>query len=252
MTTARARGVHARLMTNVNIHHLTKRFGQIAAVDDLSFEFGPGVVTAFLGPNGAGKTTTLRSLLGLVRPDSGTATFDGLAYEDLHRPTSVVGAVLESTGAHPARTGLGHLRACALAADVSRSRVDEVLHMVGLADAARRRVGGYSLGMRQRLSLATALLGDPQVLVLDEPTNGLDPAGVRWLRGVLRQLADDGRTVLVSSHLLTEVSSLVDNVVIVDRGRLVRASTLDDLVGSSGSSLEDIFLSLTEHQEVSS
>ena len=237
-------------MTQVSIHHLTKRFGALAAVDDLSFEFGPGVVTAFLGPNGAGKTTTVRSLLGLVRPDGGTATFDGVAYADLTRPTSVVGAVLESTGAHPARTGIGHLRACAVASGIDRRRVDEVLGMVGLTDAARRRVGGYSLGMRQRLSLATALLGDPQVLILDEPTNGLDPAGVRWLRDVLRHLADDGRTVLVSSHLLTEVSALADNVVIIDRGRLVRAATLHELVGTSGRSLEDIFLSLTTHQEV--
>jgi ABC-2 type transport system ATP-binding protein len=218
-------------MATIEVTGLTKRFGGVAAVDDLSFTVQPGRITGFLGPNGAGKTTTLRAILGLTRPDRGTATVDGVAYADLTSPVRTVGAVLDDAGAHPSRSGAAHLRVVAAAAGIDGGRVDDVLALVGLADAARRRVGGYSLGMRRRLALGTALLGDPSVLVLDEPTNGLDPAGVRWLRELLRSLAADGRTVLVSSHLLAEVAHTVDDVVIIDRGRLVVAGALADLAG---------------------
>jgi ABC-2 type transport system ATP-binding protein len=218
-------------MPTIDIQHLTKRYGDLAAVADLSFVAGPGTITGFLGPNGAGKTTTLRALLGLVRADGGTATIDGVAYADLARPATVVGAVLDDAGAHPARSGRAHLRIVAAAAGIPEHRIAEVLELVELTGAADRRVGGYSLGMRRRLALATALLGDPGVLVLDEPVNGLDPAGVRWLRDLLRSLADEGRTILVSSHLLGEVERTADHVVILDRGRLVRSGTLAELAG---------------------
>jgi len=201
----------------------------VLAVDRLSFEVGPGTVTGFLGPNGAGKTTTLRMLLGLVAPTSGTATIDGRPYRELADPLRRVGAVLEAGGFHPGRSARDHLRVLAKAAGLPAGRVGEVLEQVGLAAAGRRRVGGFSLGMRQRLGLAAALLGDPEVLVLDEPANGLDPEGVHWLRGLVRGLADQGRTVLVSSHLLAEVAQTIDRVVIIDRGRLVAQSTLADL-----------------------
>jgi ABC-2 type transport system ATP-binding protein len=183
-------------------------------------------VVGFLGPNGAGKTTTLRTLLGLVSPTAGTARIDGKPYRELADPVRQVGAVLEASSFHPGRSARNHLRVIATAAGLPLARADEVLAQVGLAEAARRRVGGFSLGMRQRLGLATALLGDPQVLILDEPANGLDPEGVHWLRGLLRQLADQGRTVLVSSHVLAEVAQTVDQVVIIARGRLVTQSTL--------------------------
>ncbi|MGY1915626.1 ATP-binding cassette domain-containing protein [Blastococcus sp. SYSU DS0973] len=199
------------------------------AVSDLSFTVEPGTVTGFLGPNGAGKTTTLRMVLGLMRPDAGTATFNGSPYASLSAPLRTVGAVLE-TAFHPARTGRNHLRVYCRAAGIPLRRADEVLVQVGLADAGRRRAGGYSLGMRQRLGLATALLGDPSVLVLDEPANGLDPEGIQWLRGFLRHLAhDQGRTVLVSSHLLSEVEQTVDRVVIVGAGHLVREGSMEEL-----------------------
>ncbi|MCS0500654.1 ABC transporter ATP-binding protein [Protaetiibacter mangrovi] len=213
----------------IEIQSLTKRFGGTTAVDDLSFRVEPGVVTGFLGPNGAGKTTTLRSLLGLVRPTSGRATFDGRAYTELADPLGTVGTALEAASFHPGRSGRDHLRVAAAAAGIRDSRVDEVLAWVGLADAARRRVGGYSLGMRQRLGLAFALLGDPGALVLDEPINGLDPEGIRWIRVFLRDLAAEGRTVLVSSHLLSEVQQTVDRVVIISHGRLAYEGTLDGL-----------------------
>jgi ABC-2 type transport system ATP-binding protein len=206
-------------MTDVSVTGLTKRFGAVTAVHDLSFDVSPGV-TGFLGPNGAGKTTTLRMLLGLVRPSDGTATIGGRRYADLPHPRQVVGAVLEAAGFHPGRSGREHLRILARPAGVPDRRVDAVLEEVGLADAARRRVGGYSLGMRQRLGLASALLGDPEVLVLDEPGNGLDPAGMAWLRALLRDLAAQGRTVIVSSHVLAEVAQTVDRVVIVTGGEL--------------------------------
>jgi ABC-2 type transport system ATP-binding protein len=213
----------------VEVSGLSKSFGQVRAVSDLSFTVEPGSVTGFLGPNGAGKTTTLRMILGLMHPDAGTATFDGAPYAALNAPLRTVGAVLE-TAFHPARSGRNHLRVYCRAAGIPLSRADEVLVQVGLADAADRRAGGYSLGMRQRLALATALLGDPAVLVLDEPANGLDPEGIQWLRGFLRHLAhDQGRTVLVSSHLLSEVEQTVDRVVIVGAGRLVREGSMEQL-----------------------
>jgi ABC-2 type transport system ATP-binding protein len=213
-------------MAVITIDGLTKRFGQVVAVDDLSFEVDQGTVVGFLGPNGAGKTTTLRTLLGLVTPTSGTARIDGKPYRALDDPVHQVGAVLEASSFHPGRSARNHLRVVATAAGLPVARADAVLVQVGLAEAARRRVGGFSLGMRQRLGLATALLGDPQVLILDEPANGLDPEGVHWLRGLLRQLADQGRTVLVSSHVLAEVAQTVDQVVIIAGGRLVTQATL--------------------------
>jgi ABC-2 type transport system ATP-binding protein len=213
-------------MAAITIQGLTKRFGDVLAVDDLSFEVDQGTVVGFLGPNGAGKTTTLRTLLGLVTPTVGSARIDGRPYRELADPVRQVGAVLEASSFHPGRSARNHLRVVATAAGLPLARADEVLAQVGLAEASRRRVGGFSLGMRQRLGLATALLGDPRVLILDEPANGLDPEGVHWLRGLLRQLADQGRTVLVSSHVLAEVAQTVDQVVIIAAGRLVTQSTL--------------------------
>jgi ABC-2 type transport system ATP-binding protein len=213
-------------MAAITIQGLTKRFGEVVAVDDLSFEVNHGTVVGFLGPNGAGKTTTLRTLLGLVSPTAGSARIDGKPYRELTDPVHHVGAVLEASSFHPGRSARNHLQVVATAAGLPRNRADQVLEQVGLTTAARRRVGGFSLGMRQRLGLATALLGDPQVLILDEPANGLDPEGVHWLRGLLRQLADQGRTVLVSSHVLAEVAQTVDQVVIIAGGRLVTQSTL--------------------------
>jgi ABC-2 type transport system ATP-binding protein len=213
----------------VEVRGLTKTFGPVRAVDDLSFTVEPGQVTGFLGPNGAGKTTTLRMALGLVTPDVGTATFNGVRYADLPDPLRRVGAVLE-TAFHPARSGRNHLRVYCRAAGFPLGRADEVLEQVGLGPAGDRKAGGYSLGMRQRLGLATALLGDPAVLVLDEPANGLDPEGIQWLRGFLRHLAStEGRTVLVSSHLLAEVDQTADRVVIVGAGRLVQEGSLAQL-----------------------
>jgi ABC-2 type transport system ATP-binding protein len=213
----------------VEVRGLSKAFGAVQAVSDLSFTVEPGTVTGFLGPNGAGKTTTLRMVLGLERPDAGTATFNGAPYASLKRPLTTVGAVLE-TAFHPGRSGRNHLRVYCRAAGLPSSRADEVLTEVGLADAGDRRAGAYSLGMRQRLALATALLGDPPALVLDEPANGLDPEGIQWLRGFLRYLAhEQGRTVLVSSHLLSEVEQTVDRVIIVGAGRLVREASIEEL-----------------------
>ncbi|WP_375791627.1 ABC transporter ATP-binding protein [Geodermatophilus sabuli] len=213
----------------VEVRGLTKDFGPVRAVDDLTFTVEPASVTGFLGPNGAGKTTTMRMVLGLERPDSGTATFNGATYASLAAPVRTVGAVLE-TAFHPARSGRNHLRVYCRAAGLPVSRADDVLVQVGLADAGGRRAGGYSLGMRQRLALATALLGDPSVLVLDEPANGLDPEGIQWLRGFIRHLAhDQGRTVLVSSHLLSEMEHTADRVVIVGAGRLVREGSIAEL-----------------------
>jgi ABC-2 type transport system ATP-binding protein len=234
-------------MTHVLVTGLTKRFGAVSAVQDLSFEVTPGI-TGFLGPNGAGKTTTLRVLLGLVRPTAGTATIDGRRYADLPQPRRTVGAVLEATGFHPGRTAREHLAILATASGLPRARVDVVLDEVGLAGDARRRVGGYSLGMRQRLGLAAALLGDPGVLILDEPANGLDPAGMAWLRGLLRDLAGQGRTVIVSSHVLAEVRQTADRAVVISGGTLRYAGTLDGLSGPGGgfAGLEAEFLRLTE------
>lgn len=213
--------------TTIEIDSLSKHFGPVAAVSDLSFTVEPGMVTGFLGPNGAGKTTTLRMLLGLVRPSAGTATFGGTAYRDLPQPLATVGTALEAASFHPGRTARNHLAIYAVAAGIERGRIDTVLAQVGLSDFADRRVGGYSLGMRQRLGLAFALLGDPGVLVLDEPVNGLDPEGIRWIRIFLRELAAEGRTVLVSSHLLGEVQQSVDRLVIIARGELVYQGGLE-------------------------
>jgi ABC-2 type transport system ATP-binding protein len=220
-------------MAVIEVRGLTKRFGQVLAVDRLSFQVERGTVTGFLGPNGAGKTTTLRMLLGLVEPTAGSATIDGRRYRDLEDPLHHVGAVLEASSFHPGRTARGHLRVQAMAGRIGRSRVDEVLELVGLVGDADRRVGGFSLGMRQRLGLAAALLDEPEVLILDEPANGLDPEGVRWLRELLRGLAEQGRTVLVSSHILAEVAQTVDNVVILDRGHLVAQSALEELTAGA-------------------
>lgn len=219
--------------TTVEFRQLTKTFGAVRAVTDLTFTVEPGHVTGFLGPNGAGKTTSLRMLLGLVRPTSGTATFGGTPYHDLVRPLATVGTALEASSFHPGRSARGHLALSALAAGIPATRVDEVLEVVGLTEYAGRRVGGYSMGMRQRLGLAFALLGDPGVLVLDEPTNGLDPEGIRWMRGFLRDRAAEGRTVLISSHVLSEVQQSVDRVVIISRGRSVYEGPLAALESGS-------------------
>jgi ABC-2 type transport system ATP-binding protein len=218
----------------IAVDGLTKRFGSTVAVDGLSFAAPAGAITGFLGPNGAGKTTTLRCLLGLVRPTAGVANIDGRAYRELDEPMQRVGAVLEQTSFHPGRRARDHLRVLAAAAGLPASRADEVLRLVGLDDHKRRRVRGYSLGMRQRLALAAALLGDPEVLVLDEPANGLDPEGIRWLREFLRSLASQGRTILVSSHVLAEVAQTADRAVIINRGRLIREATLAELADETG------------------
>ena len=208
---------------------LTKQFKKVRAVDNLSFTVEPGTVTGFLGPNGAGKTTTLRMLLGLVTPTAGTATIGGLRYADLPRPLETVGAALEASSFHEGRTGRNHLRVMCAAAGLPAHRADEVLEQVGMSAAANRKVRGYSLGMRQRLGLAATLLGKPRVLILDEPANGLDPEGIRWLRGFLRDLANQGSTILVSSHLLAEVEQTVDDVVIIAGGRSIRQGKVSDL-----------------------
>ena len=223
---------------------LHKRFGPVEAVTDVSFRVEPGRVTGFLGPNGSGKTTTLRMLLGLVAPDAGTALIGGRRYRDLPEPARTVGAVLEASNFHPGRTGRDHLRVYADMLGCPSARIEEVLALTGIADAAHRKAGGYSTGMRQRLNLATALLGDPPVLVLDEPTNGLDPEGIAWLRRLLRGLADAGHTVLVASHVLSEAERLVDDVVVMHRGRLVATGPLAALTPPERN-LEQAFLRLT-------
>ncbi len=213
----------------IEVEGLTKRYGSTLAVDDLSFSVAPGTVTGFLGPNGAGKSTTLRAILGLIRPDTGTTTVLGKAYRNLERPIAQVGALLETFDAHPGRSGRNHLRVLAAAARIPTQRVDELLALVELTDSARRRAKGYSLGMRQRLGLAAALLGDPEVLILDEPANGLDPQGIRWLRDLLRARARDGGTVLISSHVLAEVAQTVDEVVIIHRGKLIQHAAMAEV-----------------------
>ncbi len=217
----------------IEVEALGKRFGRTQAVSELSFSVQPGVVTGFLGPNGAGKSTTLRALLGLIRPDSGTARILGVPYAELPHALEQVGAVLEASHLHPGRSGRDHLRVLASTAGIPRSRVEEVLELVELTGDARRRTKGYSLGMRQRLGLAAALLGDPEVLVLDEPANGLDPAGIRWLRDLLRSLAAEGRTILVSSHVLSEVAQTADRVVIVHRGKLIQQATVAEVIAGA-------------------
>ncbi len=233
--------------SGITVSGLTKRYKEVTAVDGLGFEVEPGVVTGFLGPNGAGKTTTLRMILGLITPTAGRALIGGRRYAELENPRRVVGAVLETGGFHPGRSGRDHLRILARSSDLPPARVQQVLDRVGLADAAGRRVGGYSLGMRQRLGLACALLGDPRVLILDEPANGLDPAGMAELRDLLRALAAEGRTVLMSSHVLSEVAQSVDRVVIIADGTLRYAGTLAALTGAEGGTLEAAFLRLTSN-----
>jgi ABC-2 type transport system ATP-binding protein len=216
----------------IEIAGLTKRYGDTLAVDELSFTVEPGRIVGFLGPNGAGKTTTLRALLGLIKPTEGSATVEGHHFLELEDPVRTVGAVLDGGMLHPGRSGRNHLRMLARSAGVPDRRVDELLETVGLTGAADRRAGGYSLGMRQRLGLATALLGDPRVLVLDEPANGLDPQGIRWLRDFLRSLAAEGRAILVSSHVLAEVAQTADEVVVIARGRSVAQAPLNELLAT--------------------
>jgi len=234
----------------VTASSLSKRYGALVAVDELTFSLRPGTVTGFLGPNGAGKTTTLRMLLGLAEPTAGEALVFGRRYHELDNPARRVGAVLESSDFHPGRSGRNHLRALALAAEIPSSRVEEMLELVELHPAADRRVKTYSLGMRQRLGLAAALLGDPELLVLDEPANGLDPAGVYWLRSFLRRFAEQGRTVLLASHMLAEIAQTVDEVVIINRGRRIASGRIDELT-RGGKTLEDTYLELTTVRESS-
>ncbi|NUP03325.1 MAG: ATP-binding cassette domain-containing protein [Nonomuraea sp.] len=220
-------------MSAIEIRDLSKSFGPVRAVDGVSFTVDSGTITGYLGPNGAGKTTTLRSLLGLVTADSGSALVNGRRYVELEHPLTEVGAVLEATNFHPGRTARNHLRVLCTAAGLPVRRADEALDRVGLTEVAGKRVQGFSLGMRQRLALATALIGEPKVYILDEPANGLDPAGIQWLRGFMRHLAhDQGAAVLVSSHVLAEVEQIVDNVVIIAKGRLVRQGSLSDLISN--------------------
>jgi ABC-2 type transport system ATP-binding protein len=224
-------------VATIAVRGLTKRFGATLAVDKLSFDVRPGAVTGFLGGNGAGKTTTLRMLLGLVAPTAGVATIDGRTYRRLTEPSRTVGAVLEGGGFHPGRSGRDHLRVLATGSGVPPSRADALLELAGIAHVGRRRIAGYSQGMRQRLGLAAALLGDPPVLILDEPANGLDPQGIRWLRDLLRALAQEGRTVVVSSHVLSEVAQTVDDVVVIGGGRLLAAAPLTDLLRRAGAAV---------------
>ncbi len=221
-------------MAAIEIRGLSRRFGSVQAVRDLTFEVNAGRVTGFIGPNGAGKSTTLRMLLGLVHPDSGEGTFDGRSYGELERPSTHVGAVLEDASFHPGRSGRNHLRVLAAAGDHPEARVDEVLELVELSGAGRRRVKGYSMGMRQRLAIAAALLGDPEVLILDEPTNGLDPPGIRWVRDLLRAESARGRAVLVSSHLLSELALSADDVVVISSGGLRASGPLNEVLGGDG------------------
>ena len=219
----------------IQVRGITKRFGAVVAVDDLTFDVRPGLVTGFLGPNGAGKSTTMRMVLGLDRPTSGTALVGGREMAGVAEPLKHVGALLDPGAVHPGRSGRDHLRVAARTAGLPARRVDEVIEQVGLGKAARRRVKGYSLGMRQRLGIATALLADPDVLMFDEPVNGLDLDGVRWVRGLLRELADEGRTVLYSSHLMSEVQQTADRLVIIGRGRLIADATTDEVIRGLGS-----------------
>lgn len=231
-------------MSVIAAQGLTKRYGAVTAVDALSFELVPGRVTGFLGANGSGKSTTFRLLLGLARPTQGTITIGGLRYGQLADPLRQIGALVDPGVFHPGRSGRSALRVIARAARIPAARVDEVLTLTDLTSAAGRRVGGYSMGMRQRLALAAALLGDPETLVLDEPANGLDPEGVHWLRQLVRGLAAEGRTVFVSSHLLAELAHTVDDVLVINRGRLLAHEPLETLL-TRGANLEDVFLELT-------
>ena len=224
----------------IETERLTKRLGGRTVVSDVGFRCEPGTITGFLGPNGAGKTTTLRMLLNLVSPTAGTATFGGRRYADLEQPLRHVGAVLEASSAHKGRTGRNHLRVICAAAGLPARRADEVMELVGLTPAAKRKFKGYSLGMRQRLGIAAAMLGDPRVLILDEPANGLDPEGIRWMRDLLKALAAEGRTVLVSSHLLSEMQQLADDVVIIAAGKLIRQGPVGEVLGSMANGLAQV------------
>jgi ABC-2 type transport system ATP-binding protein len=228
----------------IDIQHLTKRYGRTIAVDDLSFTVKPGHVTAFLGPNGAGKSTTMRLMLGLDRPTSGDVRIDGKRYEQINLPLYRVGAMLEAKSMHGGRSAYHHLLWLAQSNRISKARVKQVLEIVGLQEAAKRRVGGYSLGMTQRLGIAGALLGDPPVLLLDEPVNGLDPEGIVWIRHLLKELAAEGRTVFVSSHFMAETALTAQHLIVIGRGRLLADTTVRDLVGESAS-LEEAFIRLT-------
>ena len=234
-------------MAAIEVTNLWKSFGAVQAVRDLSFSVEPGRVTGFLGPNGAGKSTTLRMVLGLIRPLRGDATIDGLHYDKLEDPSGRVGAMLEDTSFHPGRSGENHLRVLAAAGGHPSSRVDELIDRVSLRGAEKRRVGQYSQGMRQRLALASAMIGDPGVLILDEPTNGLDPGGIKWLRGLMRELADDGRTVLVSSHLLAEVAQAVDDVDVIAKGQLRARGSLQEVLGGGGEPVTDVRSPYPDH-----
>ena len=229
----------------IEVRGLTKRFGPRRAVDDLSFDLEAGRVIGFVGPNGAGKSTTMRMMVDLARPDRGEVRYDGRRYAELAQPARTVGAVLDARCMHPGRTARNHLRAIAALSAIPGSRVDEVLADVGLESVADERAGRFSLGMRQRLALATALLGDPRVLLLDEPSNGLDPDGIRWLRNRLRRFADNGGTVLVSSHLIAELARFADDLVVVGAGRLIAAATVESITSRTGMSLEDSLLEMT-------
>jgi ABC-2 type transport system ATP-binding protein len=232
-------------MARICFNHLTKRYGPVMAVDDVTVTLQPGKITGFLGPNGAGKSTTLRMLVGLTTPTGGTATIDGLPYPKLAHPSRAIGAVTDSAVFHPRRSGRDALRVLCALGGIPPRRADEVIDLVDLTAAGARNVGGYSMGMRQRLALAAALLGDPETLVLDEPATGLDPAGVLWLRTLLRGLADEGRTVLVSSHLLAEAAQTVDDVIVINRGRLIVHGPMSQLIGSNhATSLEELFFDL--------
>jgi ABC-2 type transport system ATP-binding protein len=228
----------------IQVRQLTKRYGPTVAVDGLSFDVREGVVTGFLGPNGSGKSTTMRLILGLDRPDAGYARIGGRSYRELRWPLREVGSMLEARSFHPGRPARAHLAALAASNAIPRARVDEVLGMVGLESAARRRAGSFSLGMVQRLGIAAALLGDPPVLMLDEPVNGLDPEGIRWIRGLLGALAGQGRTVLVSSHLISEMSMMAERLVVIGRGRLLGDGSAEEL-SAGASSLEEAFFELT-------
>ncbi len=219
--------------TSIEVQGLTKRYGGTVAVDGLSFAGRPGVVTGFVGPNGAGKSTTIRLILGLDAPDSGNATINGIPYSKIDSPLRAVGVLLDAAAVHPGRRAYDHLLWLAHSNGLPRGRVDEVLDTVGLTDAARRRAGGFSLGMRQRLGIAAALLGDPPILMLDEPVNGLDPEGIRWIRGFLRSLAAEGRTVFVSSHLMSELEDTAHHLVVIGRGRLIADTSVDELLTSA-------------------
>jgi ABC-2 type transport system ATP-binding protein len=251
MTTKNVKGSRGRKPVTapaIAVRRLTKSYGGRKVVDDLSFEVGWGRVVAFLGPNGAGKTTTLKLILGLAEPTSGTAEIVGSRYADLASPTQVVGAVLDNPTFHPKMTGRRHLKLIAEAISAPPHRVDDALRVVKLDDAADRHAGDYSLGMRRRLALAAALIGAPRVLVLDEPANGLDPAGIRWLRGALRNYTERGNAVLISSHVLSEVAELADDVVVIDRGRLLASEPIADLI-EPGTDLEGAFFELMNGKE---